>query len=121
MRLFFETYARVVLVLGLGLLLPAQITRKTEGPYDLDKRIAVIETKLDNLRSLDDRVSKLNDKIDGLTLELSGINSQLAAINTKIELIQWIGGVLGGLLLAYLWSATVSDRQKLSKICLCCW
>jgi hypothetical protein len=87
---------RTLLLFLATLALLAQADYRRSEPGTLEERIAVIETKLDNLKSLDDRVSKLNDKIEAMNL-------QLASINTKLEIIAWFGGAIGLLALGSLW------------------
>ena len=96
--------AAIFLLGGLALFAQGDGKRLSDTS-SLEQRMAVIETKLDNLRALDDRVSKLNDKIDTQNL-------QLAAINTKLEIIQWLGGTIGLLVLGSLWSSLTEKRNS---------
>lgn len=86
----------MLLTVGLALLAQGSLPRSESG-RSLDERIAVIETKLDNLKTLDDRVSKLSDKVDTM-------RQQLTVLDTKMSLVLWIGGVIGTLLLGGVWN-----------------
>jgi len=96
------------LLLGTCIVLCAQSSAVSsparESQRNYDERLAVIETRLDQLKSIDDRINRLNDKIDALTL-------QLQVVNTKISIAQWLLVAIGGLALTTLWNLVTKKKE----------
>ena len=78
-------------------------SRSSARPTSDEERLAIIETRLQALEKLGDRIDRLQDKVSDLSL-------QLQALNTKMSLMIWIGAGIGTIVIADLFRNLSRER-----------
>ena len=96
---------------------PVASGRESPGADSVEVRLARVEIAISQMqKQLDD----VTNQVRSLSGQLTDVRVQLADLSTKVNLIIWIGGILGALSIASMWKM-IFDQKGAPHFALAIW